>query len=260
MPADDLASPLEASAPLDVGIARAIAECQHCLGAYLCAVDSRRQAACPGCGTIWRVDPPPRERPIDVPADLDAVARWYPAICGRAWAPSQMGRGPGRHGERPDHVDAHHRDARTGLRRALAALSHLDALERAGQARHVRVLWFGYVLCGPELVKIHAGGREDLVAQRFAPTDVQEDWRELKSANVRRLQIRTYGTRLLGGARAAYESAARGTLRAAAPSPGALSAELDRLLARSLPKVANDCPKVANDSGEVANTGASRQR
>lgn len=236
---------LAASPHTDGALARALADCTHCLGAYRIAAETHRVTTCPGCGWAWRVEPP---RVVDVPADLDALARWLPAIVGRAMPLAGTdGRAAPRLGERPDHVDEHHRDRRSGLRTALAALSRLDAMERAGRRREVRVLWYAYVLCGPELVKIHAGGREDLVAQRFASEDLQKTWKELKSVNVRKMQIRGYGTRLLSGARAAYESAVRGTDHARPPGTE-VSSELERLLARSLAKVANDLPKVASES------------
>lgn len=199
---------LAASPHTDGAIARALADCTHCLGAYRVAAETHRVTTCPGCGWAWRVEPP---RVVDVPADLDALARWLPAIVGRAMPLAGTdGRAAPRLGERPDHVDEHHRDRRSGLRTALEALSRLDAMERAGRRREVRVLWYAYVLTGPELVKIHAGGLEDLVATRFASKEQLAFWRSHKSANVRRTQIHTHGSRLLSTARAAYESFVRG--------------------------------------------------
>lgn len=176
------------------------------------------------------------ERPavVDVPADLDALARWLPTICGRAM-PLQGtdGRSAPRLGTRPDHVDEHHRDRRSGLRTALTALSRLDALERAGHRREVRVLWYAYVLCGPELVRMHRGGREDLVAQRFASKEQLAFWQNHKNSSVRHAQMQALGTRLLAAGRAAYEALANGERPRAPEAPAELTADVQELLERT---------------------------
>lgn len=230
---------LAASPHTDGALARALADCTHCLGAYRVAAETRRVTTCPGCGWAWRVEPP---RVVDVPADLDALARWLPAIVGRAMPLAGTdGRGAPRLGERPDHVDEHHRDRRSGLRTALAALSVLDAMERAGQKRHVRVLWFAYVLTGPELVKVYEkamGGLETIVAERFVSAEQRAFWAAHKSAVVARHQLREAGTRILTGARSAYVAALH-ALDAPRSTPARMPAEhlagdLDVLLAKTL--------------------------
>jgi predicted RNA-binding Zn-ribbon protein involved in translation (DUF1610 family) len=229
-------------------LATAFQQCQRCLGAYLRAAETWHPVACPDCGHEWVCRRPRRDAPVDVPGDLEALARWLPAIVGRAWAPGDGGTSA-RHGERSDHVDAHHRDRRAGLRTALGALATLDALERAGDHRLVRVLWFAYVLVGPELAKTHKGGREDLVAGQFGSRDQLAFWKSHKSRSVRATQIETYGRNLLAGARAAYEAVARGRRVAPPPAPdGDVTQELSRLLERTLARVASGAPEVANDS------------
>lgn len=113
--------------------------------------------ACPGCASLWEADPPATLAPVDVEGDLDTLAHWLPTIVGRVVTHGGTGGGSPRRGERPDALDAHHRS----LRRALGALTRLDALERAGQHRHGRVLWCAYVLCGPVLVRTLKGGLAD---------------------------------------------------------------------------------------------------
>ena len=238
-----------------VTLATAFRDCPRCLGAYLRAAETWRAVACPDCGYEWVCRRPRRDAPVDVPGDLEALARWLPAIVGRAWTPGDGGTASAaRHGERSDHTDAHHRDRRAGLRTALVALATLDALERAGQHRHVQVLWLGYVLCGPERARRDAAGkesrvgREALVAQQFAPREQLAFWKSHKSRGVRANQIETYGRNLLSGARAAYEAARRGTLVAPPPAPDVeVSQELSRLLERTLARIASGAPEVAND-------------
>lgn len=245
MAADDLAPAVGAAGATrdDAVLARELAACGRCLGAYLVAVETRRATACPACASIWRVDTPAREHVVDVPADLDALARWLPTIGGRAWAPSEMGRGAPRNGERPDHVDEHHRDPRSGLRRGLRALSVLDAMERAGQRRHVRVLWFAYVLTGPELVKVYERTGQCLemqVGYRFVSAEQRAFWAAHKSAVVARHQLREAGERILAGARGAYVAALRALDAPAAPattprSPAPqLAGDLDALIAKTV--------------------------
>lgn len=237
MPHDTLPPPGGGDPPND-SLALALAECPRCLGAYLYALSTPGVwVDCPGCTSRWRVDPPRPLAPVDVQGDLDALARWLPAIVGRAVAYGGAGGGAPRHGERPDAIDEHHR----GLRRALATLSRLDALERAGHHRHVRVLWVAYVLCGPVFALQHAGGLEDFIATRFASREQLAHWKAHKSRSVRELQIERYGARLLTGAAGAYESAVRGTLARPGRTPEAppLAAELDQLLAATLARIAS---------------------
>lgn len=239
----------------DDSLALALRECPRCLGAYLYALANPGPwIDCPGCASRWRVDPPRPLAPVDVQGDLDALARWLPTIVGRAVAYGGVGGGAPRHGERPDAVDEHHRS----LRRALGTLSRLDALERAGQHRHVRVLWVAYVLCGPVFALQHSGGLEDFVAHRFASREQLAHWKAHKSRSVRELQIARYGARLLAGAATAYTSAARGTLAPPRRTPEAppLAAELDELLTRTLARVGNGTSKVGNERAEVGNGSA----
>lgn len=253
MPADDLA-PLLATG--DTALARALAECGRCLGAYLLAVETRRATTCPECHAVWRADAP-RELIVDVPADLEAVARWLPTIAGRAWAPSEEGgRGAPRHGERSDHVDEHHRDARGGMRRALEALAVLEAMERAGERRHVRVLWFAYVLTGPEHAKANArfGGLDGLVGEQFAPQEQIAAWSAHKSRRAAHHQLAALGGRYLRGARDAYAGTAlrrRDGAPALAPPEGRdLSRDLSALLTRTLArwtKGETNCPQPGNE-------------
>lgn len=238
-------------------LALALAECDQCLGAYLQALDQApHPATCAACGAAWSADRRPRAAPVDVPADLEALARWLPTIAGRALPIGASGGGAAPRAGRTDFVDERHRDNRSGLRTALAALTVLDAMERAGQSRHVRVLWYAYVICGPELAaradpSAPGAGVEVLVAERFTSREQLAYWRSHKSAVVRRAQTRAHGAQLLGGARAAYEGTARGHTRAPAPPPERrqLSHELDALLARTAERIAGLAAKVANDGG-----------
>lgn len=263
-----------ADLPTDDRLAEALGECARCLPAALAAGRSGQGVRCDRCGAMWVIDPDAhahveaharRVQRVDVPADLEALARWLPTIVGRALSPSEPGFGGPRLDGRSDQVDAHHRDARLGLRRALAALTVLDQLEAAGQRRHVHVLWYGYVLTGPELARVHKGGREDLVARTFASRDQLAFWASHKSRKVRDLQIGSYGARLLDGARAAYEGTVRG-LRLSPPDErttdhAGLAHDLDVLLRRTLERsrqrVASESP--ANGPESPANEVAKRK-
>lgn len=219
-----------------IAIARQFTACGRCLGAHLLATETGRDVVCPGCQTTWR-DRLPAARRVDVPADLGAIARWLPTICGRALVPggSDGGRVP-RLGDRPESVDEHHRDVRSGLRTALAALSRLDQLERLGRGREVRVLWFAYVLTGETRALRSKGGLEDLVAGVFGDHEQLAYWDSHKSRHVRVKQRFDFGARLLTRARGSYEDLVRGALtpprRVAAAEPD-VSAELTALLFRS---------------------------
>jgi hypothetical protein len=227
----------------DATIARQFTACGRCLGAHLVASDTGRDVVCPGCGAVWR-DRLPSARRVDAPADMAAIARWLPTICGRALVPggSDGGRTP-RLGDRAESVDAHHRDARSGLRTALASLTRLDQLERLGRGRDVRVLWYAYVLTGEVRAKQNKGGLEDLVAGVFGDAEQLKYWEEHKSRHVRVKQRFDFGTRLLTRARGSYEELVRGALtpprRAAAAEPD-LSGELTTLLFRSLERAATE--------------------
>lgn len=166
MHAPSNASLVDAATPVDP-LACALADCPACLGAYLAALDQAPHPTTCSCGNVWTAARRPRAAPVDVPADLEALARWLPTIAGRALPLGDAGGASGgRLDGRPDHVDERHRDARSGLRTALTALSTLDAMERAGEARHVKILWFAYVLTGPEL----AGYRDARRPSRRAST------------------------------------------------------------------------------------------
>lgn len=254
MHAPSNASLVDAATPVDP-LACALADCPACLGAYLAALDQAPHPTTCSCGNVWTAARRPRAAPVDVPADLEALARWLPTIAGRALPLGDAGGASGgRLDGRPDHVDERHRDARSGLRTALTALSTLDAMERAGEARHVKILWFAYVLTGPELAA--RAGLEVLVANRFTSQEQLAAWAAHKSRLVREARKRAHGERLLTGARAAYEGAARGGGQAPAP-PSAdhrqLARTVDELVARTAAKVASAAAKVASDSREVAN-------
>ncbi|MDB4928506.1 MAG: hypothetical protein JWM10_990, partial [Myxococcaceae bacterium] len=179
-------------------------------------------------------------RRVDVPADMGAIARWLPVIGGRALpvGGSDGGRVP-RLGDRPESVDAHHRDARSGLRTALAALTRLDQLERLGRAREVRVLWFGYVVTGEVRAKQTKGGLEDLVAGTFGDREQLAYWESHKSRHVRAKQRADFGARLLARARGSYEDLVRGALTPPRRGGGEpdVSAELTTLLHRTAARV-----------------------
>lgn len=193
--------------------------CARCLDAHLLATELGRPVTCPGCGADW-YDPPPLERRVDIPADLGAVARCFATIYGRALplgAP-EGGRGARVDG-RPEHVDEHHRDARSGVRTAMAAITRLDQLERLGYQLEADVLWFAYVVSGETLAARH-GGVENLVASRFAAASRLAHWKGHKARRVRQVQMRAHGGSLLAQASDAYEALVRGQLAARPTSPG----------------------------------------
>ena len=192
--ADDSLPRAVSSGGADEGaIAQHFTACGRCLGAHLLATETGRDVLCPGCETTWRDRPAPTRR-VDVPADLGAIARWLPTICGRALVPggSDGGRVP-RLGDRPESVDEHHRDVRSGLRTALGALSRLDQLERLGRGRDVQVLWFAYVVTGEVKVKQHQkrGGLPDLVAEAFGDVEQLAAGRATRAATSARSSGRT---------------------------------------------------------------------
>lgn len=231
--------------------ARPLARCPECLGASLHASDQPGTVVrCPRCDAPWCFEPPPLH--VDLEGDLECLARWLPTIYGRAVSYDAQGGGSPRHGERPDAVDARHRD----LRRALATLTRLDALERAAQKRHVRVLWFAYVLTGPELARRHKGGLPDLVGRQFASAEQRAHWKHHKTRVVKSVGPERYGLRLLNGAHAAYVSAMRGTLRRSTaghlPPATVLHPALVGLVDRTMARSAS--PGAEDTGGEVANS------
>jgi hypothetical protein len=258
LPHDTLPPPGGGDPPND-SLALALAECPRCLGAYLYALHHPgRRVACPGCTSFWEVDPPRALAPVDVEGDLGTLAHWLPTIVGRAVAYGGTGGGSPRHGERPDAIDAHHRS----LRHALGVLTCLDALERAGQHRHVRVLWYAYVLCGPELVRTHKGGLADLVAHQFASREQLAFWKQHKSRSVRDYQIAQCGARLLAGATSAYESVVRGTLHGVVRplEPEGLPATLDELVTRTWARLGNRTAKSGTETPRAGNGTAGDPR
>lgn len=232
--ADSLPPSLQGEVPSDDDhLLRAFARCSDCLGAHLLASDHPgRTVHCPKCDTRWYVEPEALPRHLDLEGDMEALARWLPVLFGRAVNYDAQGGGTPLHGQRNDHIDAHHRDRRGGLRVALQTLARLEALVAAEQDRHARVLWFAFGQCGPELVLRHKGGRADLVAEHFATKEQKARWESRKSRVLRGVGPARYGQELLRGAVAAYVSAVRGTLR---PTPSAppTPATLSQLLARA---------------------------
>ena len=248
MPRDTLPPPGGGDPPND-SLALALSECPRCLGAYLYAlahpslwIDCPAATEDPPCSARWRFDPPSVPAPVDVVGDLEVLALWLPTIGGRAVNYDAQRGGSPRHGERSDAIDERHRRLHDGLRRALASLGHLDQLERAGQHQHVKVLWYAYVLCGPELARTHHGGLADLVGWKFAEPDQVKRWKSARNRVVKAVGPELHGQKLLDGAHAAYVAAVRGHLRVPprAAAPVALSERLDHLLARTLDQPTGD--------------------
>ena len=127
------------------------------------------------------------------------------------------------------------------MRRALTALARLDALARAGQQRLVIVLWYAYVLSGPELARRHKGGAAELVALKFAPQQQVTFWKAHKSRAVRARQMERFGAALLDAAHGAYLgvplAAAVPTAHDLAAACEALAAAADTVTSRALARV-----------------------
>jgi hypothetical protein len=159
-----------------------VSDCPLCPTVSLDAARADAPRYCPACGLHWIPEPtpPPRGRivPVDVVADGEGLAKWLPAITGGALSPAPtIPSGIGRYNGRPDVVDEHHR----GLRHACETLSRLNAISRAGYQAECEVIWYAFVVVGPELTRTHKGGREDLVAERFAPGNLRTSWNNAKS-------------------------------------------------------------------------------
>jgi hypothetical protein len=203
--------------------------CAGCAATRRAAAEAALLARCSGCGETWipEADGPAPQHAPDVEGDCEALARWLGVLSARAtrYEPVVRG-GGGAHTGRPDAIDEAHR----GLRRAIATLGRLNALARTHQGFEADVLWYAFVVCGPEKIRTHAGGREDLVADRFAPKPLKTFWHNHKSAVVRREECWNWGNTVLIRAQAAYLALVGRTEPARAGTAVRLARELARRL------------------------------
>jgi hypothetical protein len=200
--------------------------------------------------------------------DCELLARFLPHLTGGALPINEVN-GDGNAGGtsshslrgRSDWVDEEHKK----LQRALGTLAWLNALERGGYSAEVHVLWFAYVLHGPEVragyvVRANRrterrGGLNALLVKQFASAEQKAYWAAHKSRLAVERAQEDFAVDLLARAHAAYEGRVQHVhvltaLLESTRSTVPLTKEIDALVGGFLQRAGGESPMKVLESPE----------